>query len=114
MIRSPSVRLLHAIWLALLAAVLALGLPAAPSWAAPETSPSFQLHVRVTDACTGRPIGGAEVTLRATVTAVEKRRVTFAVEAHDEKEKIGEGTHERFIVDVARFAERLAAKAAAK
>ncbi len=57
---------------------------------------------------------GMKVTLRATVTAVEKRRVTFAVEAHDEKEKVGEGTHERFIVDVARFAERLAAKAAGK
>jgi len=57
---------------------------------------------------------GMKVTFRATLTAVDRRRLTFAVEAYDEKEKIGEGAHERFIVDVARFAERLAVKAAGK
>jgi fluoroacetyl-CoA thioesterase len=38
------------------------------------------------------------------------RRVQFRVEAHDEKEKIGEGTHERAIINVAKFATRLAQK----
>lgn len=53
---------------------------------------------------------GMSVTFRARVTGVEGNRVTFAVEAHDEKELIGEGVHERFIVDVNRFATRLAMK----
>lgn len=55
---------------------------------------------------------GMRVTFHAEVTAVEDRRVRFKVEAFDEREKIAEGTHERFIVNVGRFAGRLAAKAA--
>jgi len=39
---------------------------------------------------------------------VKERRVEFRVEAWDEKEKIGEGTHERAIINVAKFATRLA------
>ncbi len=54
---------------------------------------------------------GMKVRFKATLTAVEDRKLTFAVEAYDEKEKIAEGTHERFIIDVARFAARLKAKA---
>ena len=53
---------------------------------------------------------GMRVIFRATLKEIDRRRLTFAVEAHDEKEKIGEGTHERFIIDVARYAERLIAK----
>jgi len=55
---------------------------------------------------------GLTVTFRAKVIAVNDRRVNFKVEAFDEKEKIAEGTHERFIVNVARFAARVQAKAA--
>ena len=55
---------------------------------------------------------GMRATFHAEVTAVEDRRVRFRVEAFDEREKIAEGTHERFIVNVGRFAARLAAKAA--
>jgi fluoroacetyl-CoA thioesterase len=54
---------------------------------------------------------GMQVTYRATLTAIDRRRLTFAVEAWDEKDKIAEGTHERFVIDVARYAERLKAKA---
>src|SRR5687767_2996776 len=36
---------------------------------------------------------GMSATFRSEVIAVEDRRVTFRVEAYDEKEKIGEGTH---------------------
>lgn len=53
---------------------------------------------------------GMTVTFTAEVTAVVDRRVQFRVEAHDEKEKIGEGTHERAIIHVAKFATRLARK----
>jgi len=55
---------------------------------------------------------GMQVTFRAEVIAVNERRVNFKVEAFDEKEKIAEGTHERFVVNIARFASRLQAKAA--
>jgi len=55
------------------------------------------------------PIGFA-VTFLCEVTAVIERRVQFRVEAWDEKEKIGEGTHERAIINIAKFATRLAEK----
>lgn len=53
---------------------------------------------------------GATVTFRAEVTKVSLKRVEFRVEAHDETEKIGEGTHERAIINIAKFASRMAAK----
>jgi len=55
---------------------------------------------------------GMNVTFRSEVISVQDRRVNFKVEAFDEKEKIAEGTHERALVDIARFATRVAAKAA--
>jgi predicted thioesterase len=53
---------------------------------------------------------GMSVTFTAEVIRVDGRRVEFRVEAHDEKEKIGEGTHERAIINIAKFATRLAEK----
>ncbi|MGO9228717.1 MAG: thioesterase family protein [Bryobacteraceae bacterium] len=53
---------------------------------------------------------GATVAIAAEITAVVERRVEFRVEAWDEKEKIGEGTHERAIINVAKFAARMAAR----
>lgn len=53
---------------------------------------------------------GMTVRFLAEVLAVDGRRITFKVEAWDEKEKIGEGTHERTIINVAKFATRLAQK----
>jgi predicted thioesterase len=55
---------------------------------------------------------GMAVTFTAEVTGVDGRRLQFRVEAWDEKEKIGEGTHERTIINVAKFATKLAAKKA--
>jgi fluoroacetyl-CoA thioesterase len=46
---------------------------------------------------------GAEVSLRARVVSVEGRRVMFEVEARDRVERVGEGRHERFIINVPRF-----------
>jgi predicted thioesterase len=53
---------------------------------------------------------GHQVRARAEVTGVEGRQVTFAVQAWDEQELIGEGSHTRFVIDVARYQQRLAAK----
>lgn len=46
---------------------------------------------------------GAEVSLSARVVSVDGRRVMFEVEARDAIEKVGEGRHERFIINVPRF-----------
>ena len=50
---------------------------------------------------------GARVQATATLTAVEGRKLTFAVEAADEDGIIGRGTHVRFIVDKERFMAKL-------
>lgn len=50
---------------------------------------------------------GAIITAEAELIAVEGRRLTFAVKAWDEKGVIGEGEHERFIVDKERFLAKL-------
>ncbi len=46
---------------------------------------------------------GAEVVFSTKISSSEGRRVLFQVEAHDKIEKIGEGKHERFIINVPRF-----------
>jgi fluoroacetyl-CoA thioesterase len=46
---------------------------------------------------------GVEVFFKAEVVSVDGRRIIFKVEARDKLEKIGEGTHERFIINIPRF-----------
>jgi predicted thioesterase len=53
---------------------------------------------------------GLTVTAKAVVTAVGERDITFTVESHDGVEKIGEGTHVRAPIDLARFDKRMKAK----
>ena len=55
------------------------------------------------------PIGSV-VTFTSEITAIDDRRIQFQVTASTEEERIGEGTHERTIINIARFASRLAAK----
>ncbi len=50
---------------------------------------------------------GMNVRARAELTRVEGRKLFFNVEAWDDAEKIGEGTHTRVVVDVARFDNRM-------
>ena len=54
---------------------------------------------------------GMEVSARAELIEVDGRKLLFKVEAHDEKEKVGEGLHRRVIIDVERFASRVKEKA---
>jgi predicted thioesterase len=42
---------------------------------------------------------GMKVTISVEVTEIDRRRLGFKFEVHDEMEKVGEGTHERFIID---------------
>ena len=54
---------------------------------------------------------GLHVVAHAELTQVDGRRLTFRVWADDEVDRIGEGVHERIVVDVARFDHRAQAKA---
>ena len=53
---------------------------------------------------------GMEVKATATVTAVEAKTISFALEAYDEAGKIGEGTHKRVIVSSQRFLDKTYSK----
>lgn len=53
---------------------------------------------------------GMKVVATARVIRVEGRTVAFAVEARDEKDLIGHGTHERVVVNVAKFDDRVQRK----
>jgi fluoroacetyl-CoA thioesterase len=62
-------------------------------------------HVNVSH-CVAAPMGST-VTFSAELLELKKRRVEFRVQARLGERIIGEGTHQRAIVDVARFAEKV-------
>jgi fluoroacetyl-CoA thioesterase len=51
---------------------------------------------------------GQRVRAKAELIEIDGRRLVFKVEAFDEQKQIGEGTHERYIVNLERFMQRLA------
>jgi fluoroacetyl-CoA thioesterase len=53
---------------------------------------------------------GLTVTVQARLEKVEGRRLSFEVSAHDGVDEICRGTHERFVIDTARFNDRVARK----
>ena len=55
---------------------------------------------------------GLVVTATVTLAAMEGRRLDFTWTATDGVDDVGNGTHQRFVVDRARFEQRLAAKKA--
>jgi fluoroacetyl-CoA thioesterase len=55
---------------------------------------------------------GLTVTVQTTLTAIDDRRLTWDVVAHDGIDEIGRGTHERTVILRERFAAKLDAKAA--
>src|SRR5215475_7276000 len=55
---------------------------------------------------------GMRVRATARLVSVEGRTLEFRVEAHDERDLIGDGSHTRLIVNVARFDQRVQAKLA--
>ncbi len=53
---------------------------------------------------------GSQVRARAEITAVEDRKMTFTVQAWDDQQLIGEGTHHRMLIDVERFMSKVQAR----
>lgn len=66
------------------------------------------IHVDVSHEAATPP--GLEVTCTVELVAVDGRRLMFTVSAHDGIDLIAQGTHQRAIVDAARFSARVAAK----
>jgi len=73
-----------------------------------HTTVGIEVNIRHTAAT---PVG-MRVRARAELVRVDGRKLYFNVEAWDEIEKIGEGTHTRMVVEEARFNERFKAKSA--
>ena len=74
----------------------------------PAGHQSLGIHLDVSHTA-ATPVG-LRVSATAEVTAVEGRTIRFRVEARDECEPIGGGTHKRVVVSVARFDERVQRK----
>ena len=66
-----------------------------------EGQSSVGTHINVSH-CAATPMG-MNVWAETEVIEIDRRKVTFSVKAFDERGLIGEGTHERFIIDVAKF-----------
>ena len=71
-----------------------------------KTSVGTELHISHLSAT---PVG-LEVRAEAEVTEVDGNAITFNVVAYDEKGKIGEGTHKRYIVASQRFLDKTYSK----
>jgi predicted thioesterase len=63
------------------------------------------IHLDVTHVA-ATPVG-MRVRAHAELTKVEKRTLWFRVHADDEKEAIGEGVHERIVINLERFDQRM-------
>lgn len=66
-------------------------------------------HVDVSH-CAATPVG-MRVWCDSELVEVDRRRLVFDVKAYDECGLIGEGRHERFIIDSAKFQTKIDAKA---
>ena len=75
----------------------------------PAGHQSLGIHLDVRHVA-ATPIG-MRVRATAELTHVDGRTLTFRVEARDEREVIGDGTHQRVVVNVARFDQRVQRKA---
>src|SRR5580698_5726031 len=74
----------------------------------PNEHQSLGIHLDVSHVA-ATPVG-LRVTATAEVIGLEGRTIKFRVEAHDEFETIGGGSHERIVVSVERFDERVQRK----
>ena len=67
----------------------------------PEGQSTVGTHINVSH-CSATPIG-MEVWCDSELIEVDRRRLLFSVKAYDSCGLIGEGQHERFIIDNAKF-----------
>jgi fluoroacetyl-CoA thioesterase len=53
---------------------------------------------------------GKKVRAEAELLAIDRRRLSFKVKVYDEVEQVGEAEHERFVIDLDKYMERLRKK----
>jgi fluoroacetyl-CoA thioesterase len=73
---------------------------------------SLGTHINVSHEAATPP--GMEVTATVELIAVEGRKLTFSVSAHDGMDTISQGTHERFVINRAKFDSKLQDKLSGK
>jgi fluoroacetyl-CoA thioesterase len=69
------------------------------------------IHVNVNHSAATPP--GFTVTVKGRLAKIEGRKLSFELSAHDGKDTISKGTHERFIIDADKFNAAIREKAAA-
>lgn len=74
-------------------------------WPAEQT---VGTHIDVSHQAATPP--GLHVSVTALLLEVERRRLTFTVQAHDGVDLISSGTHQRTVIDAARFTTAVRAK----
>ena len=74
----------------------------------PEGQDTVGIHVNVSH-CSATPVG-MKVRAEGELVEIDRRRLVFKVAAYDEKGLIGEGLHERFIIDVEKFRSKTLSK----
>jgi len=85
----------------------------AAEWIAPHLLPGqMTVGTQMVVNHTAATPGGLTITSTVTLTAIDGRRLDFSWTASDGIEEVGNGTHQRFIVDRSRFEQRLAQKRA--
>jgi fluoroacetyl-CoA thioesterase len=79
--------------------------------AAPHLKPGQgQVGVVVTVRHMGPTPMGKKVRAEAELVAIDRRRLTFKVKIHDDVEQVGEAEHERFVIDLDKYFEKLKKK----
>lgn len=73
---------------------------------------SLGTHVNLSHVSATPP--GLTITVTVRLDKVAGRKLTFTLSAHDGVDTISEGTHERHVIDVGRFNQRIADKARMK
>jgi predicted thioesterase len=79
--------------------------------AAPHLKPGQgQVGIVVTVRHLGPTPLGKKVRAEAELVAIDRRKLTFKVKVYDDVEQVGEAEHERFVIDVDKYIERLKKK----
>ena len=73
---------------------------------------SLGTHVSLSHLAATPP--GLTITVDVRLDRVEGRKLSFTLSAHDGVDKLSEGTHERHVIDAARFNQKVAKKATAR
>jgi predicted thioesterase len=82
--------------------------------AAPHLKPGQgQVGVLVTIRHLGPTPMGKKVRAEAELVAIDRRRLSFKVKVYDEVEQVGEAEHDRFVIDLDKYMERLRKKISA-